>query len=262
MHQKHVYPFAAPSFVIPAGVAENATFLAHKVEEVGLCFFEAKACLAYTEEDLPLDLRALPLRWHVHLPVDLVWSRRYGGGTHAAKMALAVFEKSIFLRPRYAVLHPPVFEENLQEQERLLHEFKTAWYAKTSVPVLLENIQDAPLYDLDTSLFYASKAASQKEQKTQRDDFFGVCLDVGHMLAFSQEEMLSRKDLLQKVQLVHWSAPGEHDQHLPLTQFTEEQKTIVKQLAPLLPRRATHMIEVFKWQGVQESVKFLQNTLE
>jgi len=36
---------AAPSFVLPAGVAENARFLAGKVDEVGLCFFETQSCL-------------------------------------------------------------------------------------------------------------------------------------------------------------------------------------------------------------------------
>ena len=44
---------AAPSFVIPAGVAENARFLADKVDEVGLCLFETRACLSYGPQDLP-----------------------------------------------------------------------------------------------------------------------------------------------------------------------------------------------------------------
>ena len=52
---------AAPSFVLPGNIVENVRFLAGRVEEVALCFFENAACLAYTEQDLPPDLRDLPL---------------------------------------------------------------------------------------------------------------------------------------------------------------------------------------------------------
>ncbi|MDO5484253.1 MAG: hypothetical protein Q4F27_05035, partial [Desulfovibrionaceae bacterium] len=69
---------AAPSFVLPGTVAENAAFLAGKVDEVALCLFEAQACLAYTAADMPAALADLPLRWHVHLPVDLPWPTTAG----------------------------------------------------------------------------------------------------------------------------------------------------------------------------------------
>ncbi len=266
------FPFAAPSFVLPASVAENAQFLAHKVQEVGLCFFETKACLAYTEQDLPVSLQALPLRWHVHLPVDLVWSRRQGGGAHAAKMALAVLAKAVFLRPRMAVLHPPVFEEDILAQETLLREFLETWCAHTSVPILLENIRFAPLYDLNSALFNAteltalrSKQVHKGRKKANTLQAFGICLDVAHMLTFGQEAMLERHDLLSKVQLVHWSAPGAlagQDKHKPLTQLTAEQRNVLQKLVPLLPASATHMIEIFHWQGVCDSVHFLRAILE
>ena len=63
----------APSFVMPANVADNARFLAGRVDEVALCLLEARSCLAYDDEDLPPALADRPLSWHVHLPVDLPW---------------------------------------------------------------------------------------------------------------------------------------------------------------------------------------------
>jgi len=59
--------------VLPADVGTNCTALARHFPELGLCFFETEACLAYTEADLPEGLRALPVRWHMHLPLDLPW---------------------------------------------------------------------------------------------------------------------------------------------------------------------------------------------
>ncbi len=267
-------PWAAPSFVIPADVAENAAFLAHKVQEVGLCFFEARSCLMYTEKELPQSLRALPLQWHVHLPVDFDWSPRQKGGIGAANMALKLWEKVAFLRPRYAVLHPPTFVQDATALHVLLQDFLHTWHKHCSAPLLLENIEHGDVQQLSAELFglpvqnnetRGGKNASHNVSRNAPHNIsraYGICLDVGHMLAFGQEGILQRPDLLRKVQLVHWSAPGKRDEHLPLPHFTTEQKALVKLLAQRLPAKAQHMIEVFSWQGICESVDFLQQTLE
>ncbi len=251
-----MYAIAAPSCVLPANVAENAQFLAHKVQEVGLCFFETKACLAYTEEDLPLHLQSLPLRWHIHLPVDLPW--KVGStlkGSHAAQKALALLTKVAYLRPRYAVLHPPTFLDDPVQQGLLLQEFLQTWHKVSSCPVLLENLQHMPLHTLPESLF-------QNVTHNKKQEFvFGICLDVGHMLAFEQEILIEKQALLDRVQLVHWSAPGNFDDHKPLSAFTVRQKNILMQLVPLLPQHCTHMVEVFHWQGIEESIPHLQKFL-
>ena len=114
---------AAPSFVIAANVADNAVFLAHKVDEVGLCLFETRACLDYGPDDLPAALAHLPLRWHAHLPVDLPWPASATAGAtrparEAARLALAVLDRVYALVPRMtlqaAVLHPPEGSPALQ----------------------------------------------------------------------------------------------------------------------------------------------------
>ena len=95
---------AVPSWVIPGEIADNARFVSGRAAEVGLCFFETEACLAYGEADLPVDLAGLPLSWHVHLPVDLPWGE---GGGRAAEVALRLMDKTDFLGARRAVLHLP-----------------------------------------------------------------------------------------------------------------------------------------------------------
>ena len=99
----------APSFVMPANVADNARFLAGRVDEVALCLFEARSCLAYDDEDLPPALADLPLSWHVHLPVDLPWPRKKDAEAVrvAVELALRVFDRVAWLKPWGAVLHAP-----------------------------------------------------------------------------------------------------------------------------------------------------------
>lgn len=232
-------PFAAPSCVIPGTVAENAVFLAGKVAEVGLCFFETQPCLAYGVDDLPMHLQDLPLTWHVHLPVDMPWE---AGGRAAAAIALALMGKVRYIKPWAAVLHPPHGPQAAQ----LISDFAQFWHEHSSAQLLLENIDTAPLVDMEACISQTG---------------CGICLDVGHALGYGQGALLESATLLAKVALLHWSAPGQKDQHLPLSAFTPEEHEIIKQLVPRIPVQAHHMLEIFHWSGVEASAPLLQKIL-
>lgn len=242
-----VHSIAAPSCLVRGTVADNARLLARtlagQVSEVGLCFFEAQSCLAYTEADLPPDLATLPLQWHVHLPVDLPWHQ---GGAAAAALALALMDTITWLAPRMAVLHPP--DGRPEAKGALLYDFARAWRMSCDVPVLLENICANPLTDLPPESIA----------------LYNICLDVGHMLGYAQYDLPRRADLMSRVTLLHWSAPGAAgagDQHLPLTAFTKAQVHAATQALARVPANATHMIEVFSLSGVQASIPVLAHIL-
>lgn len=232
---------AVPSCVLPDTVAENARFLAGRVAEVGLCLFETQPSLEYGVTDLPSSLAELPLRWHAHLPIDLPWE---AGGSAAGAMALAVLSKVAWLTPHVAVLHAPSMTND--EQARLLMAFAEVWFKHNNTPVLLENIEACSLLDLPEVIW----------------EVFGICLDVGHVLAYAQEALLERADLMRRVALLHWSAPGAHDQHLPLRALTPEQRIVAQRAAMVVPPEARHMVEVFHWGGVKDSLPYLTELLE
>jgi hypothetical protein len=234
---------AAPSCVVPGTAAQNARFLAEraagKIQEIALCFFETQPCLAYTEDDLPEALAELPFSWHVHLPVDLPW---HVGAEESADCALRLMRKAEALRPRMAVLHAP----ELPARQDLLRVFADLWHARCAIPLLLENINGCGLVDL-TPLIVAAE--------------FGVCLDLGHMLAYGQQDILGIPELTSRVQLTHWSAPGEADRHLPLTRLTQEEKRRLRAAAAKLPGTTTHLLEIFDWNGVEESLPLLPDLM-
>ena len=232
---------AAPSFVLPATVAENARFLAGRVEEVGLCCFETAACLAYTEADLPPDLAQLPLSWHLHLPVDLPWAE---GGEVAAGAALAVFGRVAYLAPQLAVLHPPT-DVPPDGARKALAAFARRWRARGAPPLLLENIRGCQLTELGAAFL--------------EGEGLGVCLDVGHLLGYAQAELLASR-LPERARLVHWSAPGPHpgkDRHLPLPALTGGQGAVARALLRRISPGAAHLVEVFHWPGVEASRRWL-----
>lgn len=250
---------AAPSFVMPAGVAENARFLAERVDEVALCLFESSACLQYDSGDLPPDLAALPLRWHAHLPVDLPWSRgpavrQASPARRAACTAAAVIARLMALVPglvpRVAVLHPPEGPPDLQRT--LLADFAEHWRngadnpeappALRHIPLLLENVAHSDVACLGKNFLH--------------EHGLGLCLDVGHLLGYAQKKLL-HSALPSQAGLLHWSAPGKGDQHLPLTALTPSQRRIARRIMADAPSTSTHLVEVFKWEGLAASLPVL-----
>jgi hypothetical protein len=225
-------------------VAENARFLCGRVAEVALCFFECSACLAYTESDMPPELTDLPFSWHVHLPCDLPWPARPGpdgAARKTAERALAVFDRAAFLAPGYAVLHPPWGAPAFKR--RLLRDFARAWRRSSAVPLLLENISGCDIVELGDGFL--------------QEHGFGLCLDVGHLLGYGQTDLLS-STLPETADVVHWSAPGARDEHLPLTALTPRQLAAATDLAARFAGNPVHLVEIFHWPGVESSLPVLE----
>ncbi|WP_297228401.1 cobamide remodeling phosphodiesterase CbiR [uncultured Desulfovibrio sp.] len=235
-------PVAAPSFVMPDDIAGNVRFLAGRVEEVALCFFENAACLAYTEKDLPPDLRELPLRWHVHLPFDLPWPETTSAA--ACRPALGcvqrLLDKIVCLSPRCAVLHAPNAPTEVRQE--LLRHASRFWHEYHDMPLLLENTYNCDVLELGEGFL---------------DEVgLGFCLDVGHLLGYAQHA-LRTSALPSRAALLHWSAPCGRDAHAALTRLTDEEHVLLRELMPRLSAQAVHLLEIFRWRALEESLPVL-----
>jgi hypothetical protein len=229
------FSLAAPSFVIPAGVADNARFLAPHFAEIGLLFFETEACLAYTDADLPRDLDALPVSWHVHLPLDLPWARE----PEAALDAISgLMQKTAFLKPRVWVLHPPAKAGMLTALATRLRD-----QGANPADFLLENVEESdlrPLWD------------------EARSTGFSTCLDLGHIMAYGQHPVLELPGLWETVRMLHVNGPGPGGRHASLTTLDRSGRDLLRTML----RRfcgETITIEVFDEIGLFESASLLRN---
>lgn len=241
---------AAPSWVFPGAIWENCRFLAGRVDEAGLLFFESAPSQAYGSKELPPDLAALPLRYHMHLPSDLPMDRPVA----AAALCLELMEKVSFLGPVCGVLHPPsaTGAGGASKACRLLASFLDAFaISGASVDMLLlENTKENDLTCVESLI----------EEYGLR-----ICLDMGHALGYGQDILLRRESILQRAGMVHVSAPGrgaDAGKHLPLTALAPGEAAVARQMLRNTPREAVIMLELFHWPYIEASLPPLRQWLE
>jgi len=230
------FPFtvAAPSFVIPAGAAENSHFLADYFPEICLLFFETEACCNYTDFDLPPGLATLPVSWHVHQPLDLPWQN---GLDEAWLKIVELMNKAAYLSPRSWVLHPPTEPDMLVP---LAARFRDNGIDPADI--LLENVDETDLVAL---------------WPEAREGGYSTCLDLGHILAYDQHPVLDLPGIWDTVRMLHIYAanPGK-GKHLGLDHLNDEGKAILRDMLANF-KGDTLTLEVFDETGIFSSLDLL-----
>lgn len=221
---------AATSFVVPGTVAENCRFLDGRVDEIGLTFFETESCLAYDESDLPPELADMDNGWHVHLPLDLPW--RLGLNETWSKIK-GLMDKTAYLKPWAFVLHPPPDPALL---DGIAKRIEDAGLPRKNL--LLENVEDCDLTKI-----------LPKIQKLG----LGLCLDLGHILAYGQEALLDLPGLGQDVGMLHVYSPGQGARHESLDRLDADGKDMLKKMLNLLAPKKTVTLEVFDFKALTAS---------
>jgi len=203
------FPFrlAAPSFVLPAGVAENSRYLSRYFPEIALLFFETEACLAYGDEDLPPDLADLDCAWHVHMPLDLPWEK--GLDTTWQKID-GLLAKAAYLAPHAYVLHPPPIPDVLGPLAARLRN-----RGVDPAQFLVENIRGhnlPPLWDEIVA------------------NGFSICLDIGHILAYGQQSLFELPGLWDRVRMLHIYGAERKMKHCSLAELDEQGQALLQSM--------------------------------
>ncbi len=251
---------AAPSWVLPGTVSENAAFLAGRVREVALLFFQTEACLAYGEEDLPPSLAELPLSWHLHLPLDLPWDR---GVEATARTVAALADKAAFLAPRGMVLHPPPGPGLLAPMVRGL----SGELARERTQETARERGQATGRESATSGMDPARLWVENTVRESLPAFWeeicgcgcGVCLDLGHLLLAGDEaRTLALPGLFERVRAVHVSAPGpDGGGHAPLSSLDRHGRDLLRHVLEGIKEDSVVVLELFDLPGLAESAGLL-----
>ena len=230
------WSLAAPSCVLPADVGTNCAALARHFPELGLAFFETRACLDYGEADLPRYLAALPVRWHMHLPLDLPWNL---GPPAVADIILALAEKVAGLAPWAYVLHPP------QEPEALrVLALDLAGRGIGPERLLVENIRGDDL---------------ARMWPVVRELGLGACLDLGHMLEHGQEDFLNLPGLWTHARMLHLNAPdpARPGRHAGLDALDAAGRALLGRMLAGFAPGGTVVLELFGPRELFDSLRYV-----
>ncbi|OIQ52218.1 hypothetical protein BerOc1_00692 [Pseudodesulfovibrio hydrargyri] len=224
------FPLAAPSAVLPTGLAGNALFLADHFPEIAVLFFETEACLAYTDEDLPPSLADLPCSWHVHMPLDLPW--RAGFETVWQKID-GLLDKIAPVSPWAYVLHPPDGPDMLLPLAARLRD-----KGVDPARFLIENVSGGSLTTIWEEIVEGG---------------FSACLDIGHIQAYDQRDVLGLPGLWDRVRMLHVYGAERDRRHWPLNELDPVGQVLLR---TLLERASdfTVTLEVFGRSGLFDSL--------
>ena len=235
------FQLAAPSYVIPGTVGENCLVLKDKVREVGLTLFESAACLNYTDKDIPRELAGLNLGFHVHLPLDYDWT---AGAEEVFSLTTRLLQKVQFLGPDKFVLHPPGEIQQLAIFAELWQ--KSALSVYNQQDLLVENIDENDL----TGCWDVVCAKN-----------LGVCLDLGHILAYNQWSLLDLPTLWERVRLLHVYGLEKDKKHYGLEELNEEGKELLRCILDRVRGGTTLVLEVFSLAEFVSSKRMLSDWL-
>ncbi|MCT4535020.1 cobamide remodeling phosphodiesterase CbiR [Halodesulfovibrio sp.] len=237
---------AAPSWVMAGSVYENCVFLEGKVDEVALLFFESESCLAYGEEDLPRELAQLDLSYHVHLPLDLAWDNPEA----VAETIVTLMQKVRFLGVQQAVLHPPVTSGknalSVEHAQQALRLVARAWskHGFDCKDLLLENVEGADLIHL-------APVITSLE--------LGVCIDIGHIIAYGHDALLDRADIFNRLRMLHLNAPADvttakgRSKHASLVHLDAAGKHVARKVLQHVRQDCVLVYELFNWKEIESS---------
>lgn len=244
---------AAPSWVFPGGIAENCAFLAGKVQEVGLLFFESASALAYGAEELPPSLASLPLSWHVHLPSDLPWTEQNTGAREVARICLKLMNKLDFIGVKRAVLHPPHGARLTGSAFiALLESFVVYWCnsGRNSRDILLENLPE----QRPEELLAAARACDTS-----------LCLDLAHYIMSGANSGTLPDGFMERVRLLHLCAPANGNKkghHHPLTALNSDEWRMGREICRAAAPDVVFMLELFNWTDFVDSLPVLKAWME
>ena len=252
---KNRFPFAVacPSFVYPAGYAENVRRLAPFVDEIQLLFFESGPeslpSLALVEE--LSDLAASQgIGYQIHLPSDV-----YPGHPDPDERRRAV-EAIRTIVERCGVLSPSTFtlhlERNPAGTENLPLE-RWRQYLSEGLERMLPSHTPPRKISVETLDYPLEWVAPVIEAMD-----LSVCMDMGHLLVYGVDLRVFYETWKDRITVIHLHGVDGSEDHLPLDRLSEERMRTVFTLLRAFKKQV--VLENYSYPPLNASLACLADT--
>lgn len=232
------FTLGTTSFIFPDTIYENCKRLEKLVDQVSIVMFETKACINYSEQDLPKDLSKLDLEFNIHLPLDLPWEL---GAREVFYILDTLLKKTEFLNPNSYTLHPPEKREDFYQLIDVFNE--------KDIPLnkfFIENIRENDLSNIWDILL---------------ENRIKICLDIGHLFEYNQKRLLTCEDLIENIGMLHLYT-SKNGKHISLANLSKDATNFLITILKSLKQKDanTHIIiEVFDYNDLISSLDFFNS---
>lgn len=247
---KNAFPFslACPSFVYPAGYADNVRHLAPFVDEIELLFFESRFPDSQPSPALVRELAQLArsggITYNVHLPTDIYLGHR---DTGVRQTAVDVLAQTI---ERCAPLYPTTFTLHLIRDPAEPDDRRWQANAATSLEAILAAGLPGRHISVET-LDYDFELAAPVIAHLD----LSVCMDMGHLMAHGVDIRAFYDRWEERITIAHLHGVDGACDHLPLNRLTTAR--MLKVTDVLKRFSGVVSLEVFSFQALSASMAHL-----
>ena len=247
---KNAFPFtlACPSFVYPAGYADNVRHLAPFVDEIELLFFESRFPDSLPSPALVRELAQLArsggITTNVHLPTDIYLGHRDAGVRQTAMDVLA------HMIDRCAPLNPTTFTLHLIRDPSEPDDRRWQANAAASLEAVLAAGLPGRHISVETLDYDFEIAAPVIEHLD-----LSVCMDMGHLMVHGVDITTFYDRWEERVTIAHLHGVDDAQDHLSLDRLTAAHMVRVMDL--LKRFSGVVSLEVFSFQALNASMAHL-----
>ncbi|MCD4753177.1 MAG: hypothetical protein K8R40_08910 [Anaerolineaceae bacterium] len=258
------YPFriGATSYIIEAGLVENAIFLADKVDDMELILFDLPDGPSnlpdnHQRKELIEISGSKQLTYSVHLPLDLCLLPGNSSIEKAKKILYSIREIPISVviahidgwvwrRQRITGYDPFLMRQWRSQAASAIAQVKEMIPGPT--PLCIENLESFP-----------AEAILSLAEETG----VPLCIDIGHLYKYGQLDPLQfLSDNLHLAKILHLHGLKQKIDHQSITHFEEQQMKAI--LSILVNQNFTEIItlEVFGIDDFLSSIQFFHSSME
>jgi sugar phosphate isomerase/epimerase len=247
---KNRFPFslACPSFIYPAGYADNVRLLAPYVDEIELLFFESRFKDSLPTPDLIRELEQLAhsgrITYNVHLPTDIYLGDRDAG---VRQTAVDVVRQLI---DRCAPLNPTTFTLHLNRDPS--ESDNRCWQARSAAS--LEAVMAAGVPSRRISVENLDGDVERAAPVIEDLDL-SICMDMGHLMVHEADVATFFDRWKERITVAHLHGVNRAEDHLALDNLSSDR--MVKAMEILRQFRGVVSLEVFAFQALNASMTCL-----
>jgi hypothetical protein len=244
------FPFrlSVPSYIYPAGYAENARRLGPFVDEIELLLFEsAPGSLPGAPEILELKAlgRQFDFSYNVHLPIDLHVGAACGAFNRSNTRRLAeVIERTRPLSPALHILH--LDHDTPKPSPSMLRTWQQG--ARDVIAAILQATCLAPRQLALETLDYPPQWFAPLVDRMD----LGVCVDIGHVVRYGMDLGKTLQLFEGRIEMIHLHGTSDGQDHQSLDCLAPHAKSLLQTY--LQGYRGAVSIEVFSFERLQQSL--------